>query len=57
MSDKEAEVRQAFERSKRKYGAVDPHTGYLHRLIDRAATREDWEALAYRIQPDGTLRT
>jgi hypothetical protein len=56
LSDKEAAVREAFERSKRKYGAVDPHTGYLRRLLERAATREDWETLAWRIQPDGTLR-
>jgi len=49
-------VEHAFEKSKRKYGAVDPHTSLLRRLIDSAASRDDWETLAWRIQADGSLR-
>jgi hypothetical protein len=55
MSAKER-VEHAFEKSKRKYGTVDPHTSLLRRLIDSAASREDWEILAHRIQSDGSLR-
>jgi hypothetical protein len=55
--DAKERVQQAFEKSRAKYGAVDPHTHYLRRLLDVACTREDWERLAGRIQDDGSLRT
>ena len=55
--DAKDRVLQAFVKSREKYGGVDPHTGYLRRLITVARTKGDWEALCGRIQDDGTLRT
>jgi hypothetical protein len=54
--DEKERVKRAFAKSWEKYGAVDPHTGFLWRLIEAAKTHEDWQNLAYRIQADGSLR-